>query len=391
VARTALVLIGAAILGPTSADGRSLSGILRDERFAGLKLAPIAPALAATVASTYPVASASSNVTYVYDPAMGTFERRAGIAGPIFGERAETIGRGQWNLAASYSYVRLTNINGDDLGELENRRRVGNRLIVFPVPGGITLKDGRFTNFLPVRVVADLDVEAHLFAPSLTYGVTPDLDVNMTVPLIHTAFDVTAKTEVPDPRFPQFALPSAPTLGTRSLSESSAGVGDVLLRSKYVLWRGRPADLAASLGVKLPTGDEDDFQGTGDTRVQAALVLSRVFADRFEPLLNVGIDLNGDDVDQSIVRWAVGGTARVFGPFTGALVFLGAHELAAQSEKIKRPFFLQIERNDILDVSIGVRYRVGEHGVIAANGLVPLNDDGFRADVIPTLEIEYAF
>ena len=43
-----------------------------------------------------------------------------------------------------------------------------------------------------MRVVADLDVEAHIFAPSLTYGVTPDFDVNLTVPLVRTALDVWA-------------------------------------------------------------------------------------------------------------------------------------------------------------------------------------------------------
>jgi hypothetical protein len=383
--------IAAISLCASAAHSRNLSDILQDKRFARLELGQIAPVLAGTVASTYPVASASASVTYVYDPAMGTFERRTGVVGPIFGERAETIGRGQFNLAASYSYVRLTSINGDDLGELENRRIVGNRVIVFPVPGGITLKDGRFTNILPVRVVADLDVEAHILAPSLTYGVTPDLDVNLTVPLIHTAFDVTAETEVPDPRFPQFALSRPPTRGSRSLSDSADGVGDVLLRAKYVLRRGRPFDIAAGLGVKLPTGDEDDFQGTGDTRVQPTLVLSRVLAERFQPLLNLGIDLNADDVDRSIVRWALGGTVQVVGSLTGALVFLGRHELEEQTEQITRPFFFQIERNDIIDASVGLRYRLGESGVIAANAVLPLNDDGLRADVIPTVEFEYAF
>jgi hypothetical protein len=29
--------------------------------------------------------------------------------------------------------------------------------------------------------------------------------------------------------------------------------------------------------------------------------------------------------------------------------------------------------------------------VISANAIVPLNRDGFRADVIPTVEVEYAF
>ena len=130
----------------TSARAGSLSDLLESPLFRRLELAQIAPALATTVASSYPVASASSSVTYVYNPTLETFERETRVAGPIIGERAETIGKGAFNFAASYSYVHLTTINGDDLDQLVNRVTVGGRLIVFPVKGGTTLKDGRFTN-----------------------------------------------------------------------------------------------------------------------------------------------------------------------------------------------------------------------------------------------------
>jgi len=190
------------------------------------------------VASTYPVASASSSVGYAYDPQVDTLVRQVGVAGPIIGERAETIGKGQLTLASSYSYVHLTSINGEDMGSLLNRPRVNRNTLVFPVKPGITLADGRFTTFLPVKVVADIDVEAHIMAPSITYGVTPDLDVNLAVPVLRTSLSVTADTQVPDPRFPQFALtpgdPNAQT-GVRSLSDDAWGIGDILLRAKYQL------------------------------------------------------------------------------------------------------------------------------------------------------------
>ena len=170
-----------------------------------------------------------------------------------------------------------------------------------------------------------------------------------------------------------------------------AGVGDVLLRAKYVLWRKWPADVAAGLGLSLPSGNQDDFQGTGTTRVQPALIVSRVIAQRFEPFFNLGVDLNADDVDRSVVRWAVGATGRIVEPLTAGLVFLGRHELAAPADPIPAPFFSQIERSDMFDASAGLRYRFAESGFIAANAVVALNDQGVRADVIPTLEIEYAF
>src|SRR5262249_14685065 len=59
------------------------------------------------------------------------------------------------------------------------------------------------------------------------------------------------------------------------------------LRGRRGVARAQPSDGAT------PT----TFQGTGTTRVQPTLVLSHVFGDRFEPLLNVGIDINAKSVE----------------------------------------------------------------------------------------------
>src|SRR5262245_25216212 len=375
------------------AHASSLSSILAQGRFTDLRLAPLGPALANTVALTYPVASASSSVSYVYNPTLDVLERRTGVGGPIIGERAETIGRGVLNVGLSYSHVSLTSVNGDDLDHLVNRPVVDGRVISFPVPEGTMLKDGRFTNFLPVPVVADLGIAANIVTPSVTYGVTRNLDVNLTLPILQTSLDLDTRSRIPDPRLPSFALPAGSSVaGTKELaaSDSAAGVGDLLLRAKYLLLREDLVDVAALLGLSLPTGDPDNFQGTGTTRVLPTLVLSHVFGDRFEPLLNVGIDINADDVSRSIVRWAVGTTAQV-GPLTGVLVFLGRHELARQSDSIEPPFFFQIERNQQYDAAVGLRWRFADTGFVSANALVPLNQQGLRADVIPTVEVEYAF
>src|SRR5262249_30049427 len=140
----------------TPSQARNLTDVFKGslgqiESLADLQLSQIGPALANTVASTYPVASASSSIAYVFDPASDTFEGQARVLGPIFGERAETIGKGNLNVGVSYSYVNLKTINGDDLDDLVNKTSVNGRVASFPVPGGVTLADGRFTNFLPVE------------------------------------------------------------------------------------------------------------------------------------------------------------------------------------------------------------------------------------------------
>jgi hypothetical protein len=132
------------------AEARKLADVFRNE-LAGLEFEAIGEALANTVASTYPVASASSSVAYVYNPRLEAFERQTRILGPIIGERAETIGAGEMDVALTYSYVHPTRINGQSLSSLMNVATIGGRVISFPVPGGVELNDGRFTNSSPCR------------------------------------------------------------------------------------------------------------------------------------------------------------------------------------------------------------------------------------------------
>jgi hypothetical protein len=385
----------AAVLGIASpAAGGSLSDVFQQPRFARLGLAPIGPVLAATVAGTYPVASASSSIVYRYDPTIDAPVLHAGLPGPIFGERAETVGQGRLDLTASYSFVRLATIDGEPLDDLVNRRTVGTRFLFFRVRGGVTLKDGRFTTVLPVHTTVDLGVDAHIVSASLTYGVTSDLDVNVTLPVIRTSLDLNTTTIVPDPRFPSFALPrGSPIAGTDLLSASadSAGVGDLLLRAKYIVRRGAPADIALGLGLSLPTGSAENFQGTGTTRVLPTLIASRVFANRVELLANVGMDLDANDVGRSAVRWALGGTISVVERLALPIVFLGRHELSAPADPIRVPFFFQIERSDAVDASVGLRWRFLETALLSANALVPLNRSGLRANVVPTVNVEWRF
>jgi hypothetical protein len=44
-----------------------------------------------------------------------------------------------------------------------------------------------------------------------------------------------------------------------------------------------------------------------------------------------------------------------------------------------------------VDASVGARWRFAESGFIGLNAIVPLDEQGLRPDVIPTLEVEYAF
>ena len=76
---------------------------------------------------------------------------------------------------------------------------------------------------------------------------------------------------------------------------------------------------------------------------------------------------------------------------SASVVFLGRNELGRQSDPIPTPFFFQVERNDVYDASVGLRWRFADSGFVGVNALLPLNEDGLRAEAIPILEASYAF
>jgi hypothetical protein len=66
--------------------------------------------------------------------------------------------------------------------------------------------------------------------------------------------------------------------------------------------------------------------------------------------------------------------------------------VGVDSTTMKFPLFpITTERNDIVDFSFALRYALWKSGSVFFGGIVPLNNDGFRADFIPSGGIEYTF
>jgi hypothetical protein len=224
-------------------------------------------------------------------------------------------------------------------------------------------------------------------------------------------------------RLPHVKAQSPSTTVNRAAG-SATGVGDITLRTKYYFWRNELGGAAFGLNLQLPSGEVRDFHGTGETHLSTLLYLSQVLWDRFEPHLNIGVDFNTDDVDRSSFLYAAGATLLV-GTKLGLVVdFIGRNEFSgfpvhvppqgrvmglvpdvapdtctAEKPCIFGPdrvtefplFSAKIGRNDIADFSFGLRYPLGTASSIFFGGIVPLNDDGFRPDFIPSGGVEYTF
>jgi hypothetical protein len=401
-----------------------LVGNLNNQPFCPCALAQslagaLSTATSQAITQDVPIASVAPAFSYHYNPNVGIFERSTGMLGPLFAERALTIGRGKFNFNIGYAYVGFDDINGTSLDDL----RTG---------PGVLLTGNTDAAQLRTR----LDVQTHVFVPTFRYGITDDLDVSLVVPILNTSLRIRNTTVLvanqvnPNPgdlnnpenlRNLRFVSTDLRSVGEARSAKSATGVGDIILRAKYNFWRDEGGVAAFGLSLSLPSGDEDDLQGTGDTYVVPSLILSQVLWGLFEPHLNLGFNLNANDVDLSSFLYTVGATVQVLQPLALMINVIGRTEfnglsvdqsqLNAAGLLLSKPISQCTrdapcsgqgtdvavfpknldQRNDIVNVAFGLRYALGESGSIYFGGVVPLNEDGFRSDLIPSGGVEYTF
>lgn len=340
----------------------------------------LAHAFAATVAASFPVTGTSTSFVYRFDPTLGEPRRRRLPLGPVFSERAETVGAGLLSLGVNYLVADYDAINGISLDALvSNDPRTSRDYLVLPNGDG----------FEPVAALVQLDLEAQIAALTATYGVTQDLDVNLFLPLVRTFLRASTTIFAPDPRAPPDPSYFTFTDDDRAV-ETSEGIGDVLLRLKYRFLEHAWADVAAGGLLSLPTGSRADFQGTGDTLIGGAVYGSRTW-ERVQPHVDLGFVLDADKFDRSQVRYSAGADLRVCEYLTLNADFLGRSDVA-QPDSIDQPVFVQIERADILQASLGFKVAWPVHNLSGFfNVLLPLNDDGVRANQVFVLGAEWVF
>lgn len=343
-------------------------------------LRPVARALANSVAKALPMPAASAGITFTFNPATSAFERDTEMLGQLFLERAKPIGRGKLNVAVTYQWVPVDTFEGKDLGSLSDLRPLRSL----------------GANFIVPRL--DLELVTHQVTAGVTYGVTDNLEVNLLVPLLQTELDVDGSLQ---------------QLGTGvvqpgSTHEDAFGIGDLLLRAKYRLASGRLGDLAAGLVFRLPSGNRDDFQGTGLFEIGPRLYATTQAVEiaplmRLQAFAEAGLDLTPENSARGEGRYGAG-----FDVLLGQRVTLSVAFLAREPfSRLVAPGTMDVQRADgtrspifgldpghpsYYDLSIGGRVNLWRDTVfLMTNVRVPLNRDGARSSVVPLVGIEAAF
>ncbi|MEK7290870.1 MAG: hypothetical protein AAB013_03045 [Planctomycetota bacterium] len=211
-----------------------------------------------TEKGAFPVSSTGGGFTFQYDSELEVFTRTTDSLGPVFAERASTLGKGKINFGFSYTYINYSTLQGEDLHNLES---------VVPL-------DEEQKNKNLLQMDFDVNIETNLFSFYGTYGITDKWDVSILIPVMQVQLDVDSNAKIVNQTKEKgsggkplgYSLDSGETISD-SVSGASTGIGDIFLRSKYNLFTSSWIDFAPALDVKLQTGDDDELLGTGRTSV----------------------------------------------------------------------------------------------------------------------------
>jgi hypothetical protein len=334
----------------------------------------------------------STVAAYRFDVERGVPVEITKSLGPLFGERADTLGKGRFDFQVVWSHANYKKFNGQKLSSLTAN--------VSPtVPQGLPPNAAGFDEQL--RINLDVEVITNFVGFFGTYGLTDSWDVNVLIPLINNSIKAKSRATMLDSN----GVPctqggncsgiyvidgTAPGTGDPSRdssSEEKTGIGDVLLRTKYNFLKNHETfpDLGVRGGVSFPTGNEKNFMGLGDFKFEGLVVASKYYSSpigMIGPHVNTGIFLVNNQSGLNSFTYVAGFDLAPVPSFAFSLDLLGRHELN-DKDGIGQ---------DIVDLAPGVKWAPIPNTLLQAAVQLPLNkNEGLRPDAVWTVGLGATF
>src|SRR5262245_39547600 len=155
----------------------------------------------ATQLAILPFISPSSGFTYRYDRSSGAFVRTTTSFGPIYTERAETIGRSKVSIGASYQRFRFDKLDGIDLHQIP--------AVFSHVPD--TGPNGAPETYEADVIATTNNLKLNMDQTMLfgTVGVLDHLDVSIAVPISSIRMSATSNASIIRVSGPTFTPPGS--------------------------------------------------------------------------------------------------------------------------------------------------------------------------------------
>lgn len=360
-----------------------------------------------------PLPSPASGFTYSLDSSLGVMKRSTQSFGPIYTERADTIGKNKFSLGVNYQRFTFDTLEGMGLGSVPAVFTHDSAPTAPPVNGRSDV----------VATMNSIGISVDQATALFSFGILDRLDLSLAVPLVRVDMSVVSDATIHrigtagSPATHFFSSATTPgsfgTTKTFAQSGSASGIGDLVVRLKGNAIKSGHAGLALGADVRIPTGDELKLLGSGAAAVKPFLAFS-VAAGRAAPHINLGYAWNGKSVLAGNVLtgekkslpnefvWAVGLDWGVFERMTVAMDVLGRRVI--DSPRLQSSTFASIDGTttlpdikfgtgsfDVVNGSFGLKINAAGKLLFDLNVLFKLNDAGLRDKVTPFVGLEYSF
>ena len=322
---------------------------------------------------TVPVSSSSGGFTYRLDPTLGAVVRSSDSFGPFFTERSLTAGRSQASFGIGYRTNTFDNINGRDLldGTLVSTA---------------SILRGESAPF-DIETVG-LRIRTDTMTVTANYGVTDRFDIGGAIPFVRVAL-----------RGQRVDTYRGRQLVQAEGSGSATGLGDVVVRAKYNVFRDGGSGVAVAGEARLPTGNEEELLGTGRTSLTPRLIGS---FERDRVGIHGELGYSFREVSNTL-GYAVAVTVVAVPRLTlvGELSGLRLGGLGRLAETTQpHPGLVGVDTIRLTGVEqttdrilavAGFKWNIANTWLLTANVRRPLTDVGLNAGWVPTITFDYAF
>ena len=323
--------------------------------------------------ATLPVSSSSGGFTYRLDSTLGTFIRSSDSFGPFYTERSLTAGLNRASFGIGYQSTQYDTIDGRDL-------RDGTLVSTAAILRGDTVP-------FDIETVS-LRIRTDTMTVTGNYGVSDRIDLGVAIPFVR----LNLQGERVDTYRGQAFLQATG-------SASASGLGDIVARVKYNVLREGASGLAIGAETRLPTGDEDNLLGAGETSFTPRVIGS---------VEGGAVGFHGE------FSYTVHGISKGMG-YGAALTVAAAPRFTLIGELFGRridglgqltsttvahPRLIGVdtirltgieETADRIVAVGGFKWNVTGTWLITANVLRPITDVGLNASWVPTVTFDYSF
>jgi hypothetical protein len=366
-------------------------------------------ALAGRIAAV-PIGSTTGGETFRFEGGVPVSTSTS--AGPIFGERSQTLGRGRVLAGVTRSSLNFATLRGVRLDDL--RLVFTHQNVDFPgcddeqsddcTKMGVPVLENDVMTF---DLSLDIDVDVTSFY--VTYGLSDRIDLGVVLPIVQTRFAGHSVAQIIPFGGTSAAhffggTPQDPELlADRTSSGSAFGVGDIAARVKINAAQSGRTGVGILADLRFPTGDEQDLLGSGKFAGRIMGIMSSTFGD-FSPHANLGYLFTDDSTTNDAIIATLGFdhllgsrvtlAAEVLSEFqvgSSALVLPREVQYTAPFRRSVNPTNIPDVRDNLVSGSFGFKFSTPGKMTVVTNALFPLNDAGLRSQIIYTLGVEYAF